>query len=398
MAGQPYFSQVWASPSADGGVAVQWRLNPASGLSGSTFSFHVYRGPSGGEWERITTTPVVDDTLFVDRELPLHHELDILDGWYMVSVIDGATERESDPVPITGKLSMSEWRIVREAMRTHSRLSNQFSAIPGWLFRQRGSGERCPCWDSELEDVTDTTCASCYGTGWLGGYHDALAFGMTQVARGEGHGRRTATTSEGSVEDRTLKMLCQAVPQPSSDDVWMHGVTGDKYTIESAAVKEAYRGVPLVLLATLDPVTPGSILDRLQPPDYQSPEWTDGPVDAFASTLTVAMDEDLDVEWSNWSPDGTDEYVDMADVVPLFEVFADAAALDAGGAAILSIGLTATPGGSKWTVASASTLALFVSMDDIQALGAGTKAWRTTFTLDGNEETIERGALIVEAA
>lgn len=393
MAVSPYFSRVWAVPYSTGGVAVQWRMNPSSGLSGSSFTFKVYRGITGGEWEYLGT--VVDDTVYIDEDLPIQLEENLRDGWYMVTVTDNGTEYESDQVPLTGQLSPLEWRIVRESMRAHTRLTETYCGISGWLFRRLTSGERCSCYDTDLGGVVDSTCASCYGTGWLGGYHDALAFTMIPTARGTGKIIRTVT--EAGVRDDNMQFLCQAVPLVHAEDVWMNGVTGEHYKVTDLQVAKAIRGVPIAYNCVLAPVSPGDIADKLMPEGYTAPSWT-GDVDTTAlATLRITVEEDIDLDYEEYIPDGESDAVDMNNVTPVFEIFDSEEAMNTDASPLLTVSLTATANESVWTVASTVKLNMYLTLEDVEALGAGDYYYRTTFTYSAEDEIIEFGPLIIEA-
>lgn len=395
MSSQPYFSRVWLTPWSTGGVAVQWRLNTEAPLTGSSFSFHVYRGVTGGEWERLTASPVVDDTVYVDETLPPHLENNIQDGWYKVSVVDGSDERESEQVPVTGQLSSLEWRLVREQMRAHSKLTETYCGIRGWLFRRLTSGERCACYDTDLGGVTVSSCASCYGTGWLNGYHDSLEFTMIPVERGGGRVVRTVT--EGAVRDDSMQCLCQAVPRVQSGDIWMNAVTGDHLRIGEIKTARAFRGFPLAFVCVLEPLSEGDAADALMPSGYTAPDWVGDPDTSALTTLSINVDEDMDLEYDGWRPDGEADYADMNDVAPVFEVFDSEAAMDSGEAALLAVTPAGTVNGSSWTVESSTELNLYVALEDVEALGAGSHYYRTTFALGGVSSVIEHGPLEIGA-
>ena len=215
---------------------------------------------------------------------------------------------------------------------------------------------------------------------------------------GRGKGGKIRTPIEGSVTDTGVQYLCQAIPQVQAEDVWMNGVTGDHYTVKAAQVKEAFRGVPMTLICTLDLVTPGDIADTLMPDSYTAPSWSDVTDTGDASAITVTVEEDIDIEYQNFDPTGGDTYVDMNDVTPVFDIFSSAASMAAEEAALLSVTATINDNGSLWTVESATQLTLYVSLEDIVALGVGEHYYRTRFTYDGTAYDIEYGDLTIEEA
>ena len=393
----PYFSRVWLSPYSTGGVAVQWRLNPSCGLSGTSFSFNVYRGVTGGDWEQINESPVVDDTIFVDENLPVHLLNNINDGWYMVAVISGSTEYESEQVPITGQLSAHEWRLIRESMRAHTKLTETYCGIAGWLFRKKTYGTRCTaCYDSDLGGTTNSACATCYGTGWVGGYHDALDFTMIPTARGTG--RVIRTPSQAAVRDDNIQFLCQAVPQVHSEDVWMNDVTGDHYLVKDIQTAKAFRGVPMAYTCVLEPLSAGDIADKLMPSGYTAPDWTGDVDNSDAATITIPVDDDFEMAYEDWVPIGESDYADFTAVTTVFEVFDSYRSMNNGTAALLTVTDTPTADGSVWTATTSRHIELSVVQGDISDLGVGEHYYKVTFTLGGTDEIIEHGDLIIEAS
>jgi len=178
----------------------------------------------------------------------------------------------------------------------------------------------------------------------------------------------------------------------------MHGVTGDHYEIIDSKVAKAFRGVPIVLNLVLTPVSAGDVTDNLMPTDYTAPDWT-GELDTSAlATITFSVDEDMDIDYEGYDPDESGTAVDMNDVTPVFEIFDDLGAMNDGEAALLTITLTATANDSVWSVLNTDKLHLYMSLEDVIALGAGSHYYRTTFTYNSSAEVIEYGPLTIEAS
>jgi len=265
------FSKAWIVPDVSGGIAVQWRLFPSNSLT-APYNFYVDRAESAGEWSRLNTgSPVVDDTVYVDTEAPLTHLVTLPDAWYRVVLMQGVTEYESDPITGIGAVSASDWRLVREAVKSQARLISNFTGIPGWLFRRRHLGEHCTlCWDSQLERTANTQCTGCYGTGFTGGFYTGFSFPLLRQKISPL--MKDETVMEGFVSNRDMVATSQAVPQVLPEDVWMHGVTGDHYAVKAADVKSAYRGLPVLFELRLSRLDDNDRRRLLAPTGYTAPE------------------------------------------------------------------------------------------------------------------------------
>jgi hypothetical protein len=70
-------------------------------------------------------------------------------------------------------------RVFREIVRRKriSMNNTRYSGRDFRVFKRRTWGTHCPdCWDSSLQRSTDSSCTTCYGTGWLNGYYNPVSF------------------------------------------------------------------------------------------------------------------------------------------------------------------------------------------------------------------------------
>ena len=67
--------------------------------------------------------------------------------------------------------------IAQEIMRLETLLFREFTGGTCFLFPRRTFGQRCPqCWDDVMQKTVDSSCPTCFGTGFSGGYHYPVQF------------------------------------------------------------------------------------------------------------------------------------------------------------------------------------------------------------------------------
>jgi len=68
-------------------------------------------------------------------------------------------------------------RVFREIVRRKNinLLNTRFSGRDFRIIKKRTWGTHCnDCWDESLQRSTDSSCETCYGTGWINGFYDAI--------------------------------------------------------------------------------------------------------------------------------------------------------------------------------------------------------------------------------
>lgn len=140
--------------------------------------WHVYRCPApkstGPDVERITNIPVTVPLFFdttVDLRLHQHYYYTVKEVFF-----DGSEIALDDPVTLYSYMGnqrkhtiVSMPRIFQEWKRRKTIILDNDAEEVDILIRRR-AGERCPCFDGDYESPSDSTCLTCFGTGWVRGF------------------------------------------------------------------------------------------------------------------------------------------------------------------------------------------------------------------------------------
>jgi len=166
---------------------------------------------------------------------------------YRVKLTTGTdTVYYSDPVSIYGDLDKHDWTLVKELLRKENLRHVKQVSVRGFLLKAKRYGPLCPnCLDPLTQEVTDSHCEVCYGTGFSGGYFAALPnvyVDVTLERAREALNPQLGTTKEVVIQGRML-----AEPQIYSLDLWVADKSDLRYYIHPVGVASQHRGVPIVL-------------------------------------------------------------------------------------------------------------------------------------------------------
>lgn len=169
---------LWLIPN---GNLVQWSLSGAN--SSGTYTFSVYRsGSTDGPWALIADR--VDGFCHLDRfdengttdsvyrrpnQLALHRVF----YYKVVAFSPDGSQAQTVGSHVTGldRLMARQWR--KEVYDLEKML--KYNGRPAAVLKRRAWGQRCTkCTDAVLRDATRSTCKVCYGTGFNGGYWNAV--------------------------------------------------------------------------------------------------------------------------------------------------------------------------------------------------------------------------------
>lgn len=139
------------------------------------FTLQVWRSESGSGPFDPASPEFVDRYLFVDTNIPVGDKFRQL--WYRVRATHKATGAIED-----SEISTLEPAPGLEALYIRRSQQVGLTQVLGrqvWLFKRRTFGMRCPgCFDRDLQKVTRSGCISCYGTGFLRGFHNPIEVWM----------------------------------------------------------------------------------------------------------------------------------------------------------------------------------------------------------------------------
>lgn len=240
---------VIAAPS---GQLIEWAINPEFPLQSDDPVFYVEYAVAGGDWVRLNTVSIRNETSYVDTVQRRFNLND--DNSYRVIVADGestgATEHASLPALVNGNWNWRDWALARDIVRKEYLALTRYTGTPGYLMKRRTVGISCPdCADFDLGPVASSQCTTCRGTGLINGYYDAVPFFMalSEQARSFDQTQDSGITSNA----HTRIGRCVMYPRIEQFDVWVEAQTNIRYKVHAVQVVSALRGKSLIANAQL---------------------------------------------------------------------------------------------------------------------------------------------------
>jgi len=160
---------------------VSWEFEPDTDLY-SDYSVNIYRSESPVDdiTQYETVASGLNANLYSYIDTGIAQLLDLGRPWfyklgiYETINISGITYQ---PDPAAYLKDEVPNRVFREIVRRKNinLLNPRFSGRDFKIFKRRSWGTHCNvCWDESLQRSTDSSCTTCYGTGWINGYYDAI--------------------------------------------------------------------------------------------------------------------------------------------------------------------------------------------------------------------------------
>jgi hypothetical protein len=223
-------------------ILIYWVMNEAFTAEGP-YTFTLQRGRAANDDSWVDVATVVDRPWLYDNNVVLR----AFDGstFYRVKLVDAKqVVHFSQPVPITTVWDHADWRRMKEITRKEV-LVRRLAGTRGWLLKRRQFGATCDCVDPNNNQIRDSHCVECYGTGIIGGYYSALEF--NQMKKPEQRMKRL-TGDQGLVTTVLNTGDFLAWPQPEANDIWVNAYANKRFRIEGdVTVTADWRGVPLLM-------------------------------------------------------------------------------------------------------------------------------------------------------
>lgn len=155
---------------------------------------------------------------------------------------------------VLGTLKKYDWLLVREILRKEQLNHRVFSSVRGYLLKGRRHGEECSCRDRSVNDrftdeVINTNCPYCYGTGFVNGYYPATEYYCLldpEATRESINIEQTGTSKPVVVKGRFLATLPLV-----QGDAWINSGSDERYYIHSVRELAVWKSVPIVYSAEL---------------------------------------------------------------------------------------------------------------------------------------------------
>lgn len=239
------FRRVSVDHMVRGVTRVWWQLEPVFNDAGP-YTFQLQYGRTGlrdtPDWKNIGS-PVIDAYTATDSAW---HEggYDLL-GHYRVVLKTANNTYVSQAANCFGELTERDWVLSREVIRKEQ-LRHRFVSVSGYLIKPYRFGKFCTrCRDQLTQEIIDSDCPVCSGTGFEVGYHPPLAmqcWDLSPEVIQEDVGEPKGSTRENAyVEARVI-----GFPALNKNDIWVNSSSDERWRIETIQVAAAIRGVPII--------------------------------------------------------------------------------------------------------------------------------------------------------
>jgi hypothetical protein len=276
-----YRVEVYITP--ENGKIIQWWMDPRFEFDAPLDGFYIDWARTKGEWTRLNPDqPIRNMCLYLDED-SYRCGMDN-DVWYRVVAVDtSGREYASVPAHTMGEMNRHDWLIARDLLRKEYLRLKKYAGTFGYLLTLRRHGAKCTqCFDFDLEEpIAGSNCTVCYGTGFVGGYYNAIGFYMDLSGV-----KTSGDVNEpfGYEDTRIRNARAVAYPWLGTYDIWVHGSANRRYVIRSAVTGTEIRSVPLIYFPVELRLLPVSDIA------YQVPmEHSVGPVSS--TTPTPVSDE-----------------------------------------------------------------------------------------------------------
>lgn len=239
------FRRVSVDHMVRGVTRVWWQLEPLFNEPGP-YTFQLQYGRTGlrdtPDWKNIGS-PVLDAYTASDSAW---HEggYDLL-GHYRVVLTTANNTYVSQAANCFGELTERDWVLSREIIRKEQ-LRHRFVSVSGYLIKPYRFGKFCKrCRDQLTQEITDSNCPVCSGTGFEVGYHPPLAmqcWDLSPEVIQEDVGEPKGSTRENAYVDARVI----GFPALNKNDIWVNSTNDERWRIETIQVSAAIRGVPVI--------------------------------------------------------------------------------------------------------------------------------------------------------
>lgn len=179
-----------------------------------------------------------------DERLPWNKSRDV---YYKMRVYSGESYVDTPVVP-AGRYSHKEGASVIKGLVNALNFEIKENGRSGYLLKARHWGKKCQkCRDFGSNRPINDHCPDCFGTGYVGGYYEAIELPIIDSAPQ----RVQARSAEDYVEAESFQARCVASPVILRGDIWVSTNTNDRYLIDQCTPTSLYKGIPVVYTMNL---------------------------------------------------------------------------------------------------------------------------------------------------
>lgn len=193
--------------------------------------------------------PKQNTFFLLDGERKLYGKTRLLAYRVELTDIDGNVYY-SEPAEVLGKFTDHDFAIASEILRKETLRHSIFGSVPGFLLKARRYGEACSCIDPLTDEVTDSECELCYGTGIITGYFDPIRKAFVEIQPSNSREHRDMQVAGTEMKNITKGRFIGSFPIVQGD-VWIADGSDERYYIHTVTETATWKSVPLVVEAEL---------------------------------------------------------------------------------------------------------------------------------------------------
>ena len=240
------FERAFAKYSVNGTSRLEWVISRLF-VDPQPHTFTLQGAPSStqnNEFEDIGLP--VNNTFFLeDDEKRIFAQSQ--DFYYRIKLVTPIRTYYSETISALKNLQFRDWRLARDVIRKETLRHSKYTSLKGFLLKRKRYGERCTaCTDHLTEEVTNSDCDVCKGTGLIQGYFAAVP-SYLEIALHQQREEMDNVQAVGTKKDMVFQN-CRMVgdPVPDSYDVFVDSGSDRRFIIHEVVSAAEMRGYPVV--------------------------------------------------------------------------------------------------------------------------------------------------------
>jgi hypothetical protein len=169
-----------------------------------------------------------------------------LSSHYRVVLTTPTNTYVSQPASCTGDLNEKDWLLAREVIRKEM-VRHKLASTSGYLLKPLRYGKPCKrCRDALTQEILDSDCPICSGTGFELGYHPPLPVQFWDLTP-QTIAENVDAQLKGMTRDNpyvTARVI--GFPALNKYDIWVNGSSDERWLVDTIQVVAAIRGVPVI--------------------------------------------------------------------------------------------------------------------------------------------------------
>lgn len=240
------FRRVSVDNMIRGVTRVWWQLEPTYNEPGPrVFQLQFGNTPvrDAADWRNVGA-PITDGYVAYD-DAWRNSASDLLTH-YRVTLTTPENIYISQAVSCFGEMGERDWRLAREVIRKEQ-LRHRYVSIAGYLLKPYRFGRPCTrCRDQLTQEVLDSNCPICNGTGFEVGYHPPVSMQCWDLSLQSIQEHQDINLKGTTRENAEVTARIIGFPTINRNDIWVNGSSDERWLVHNIQVAAAMRGVPLI--------------------------------------------------------------------------------------------------------------------------------------------------------